>query len=99
RAEQAHAVHDRVARAAQDARGLAVRGLGDERAEQIEMELGQLQAVVEAEGLQREAAPAGLAQETRHAAAVAGAEEVALVLPEEGLAERRWAVGVRAARR
>src|SRR5262249_50723063 len=92
-AEQLQSMRDRAQRATERARALAHGRLRDEVAEQREVQVRLAQAVVEPEGLDREAAPALQAQEALHDPAVAAAAEVTLAAPTEvmrgiGRAER-----------
>src|SRR6185503_4715921 len=87
---------DGAASAAEHARALAHRGLGDEVPEQGEVELGFAQPVVDAEGLRRERAMAFEAGEARNGAAVTAACEVALPPPAKVVSGDRGAIGARA---
>jgi hypothetical protein len=96
-AEELQAVRDRSARAGKNPRRLAVGHLGDEGAEEGEIEAWLLKLVVEAKGLGGEGAPTLEAEETLDEAAVAGAEEAAFEAPAVMAGMEGRAVGTRAA--
>jgi hypothetical protein len=83
--QQLQAARDRSARAVEDAGGLAVGDLGDEEAEELQVEVGLPEPVVEPEGLDGEGSQAGAAAEALDGAAVALAAEVAVEAEAEGL--------------
>jgi hypothetical protein len=79
--EQLQAMRDRLARAAEDARRLAMRHFGNERTDQLEVEPRQLQSIVDAKRLRREGAMALEAEETLDGAAVASSRVAAFEAP------------------
>jgi hypothetical protein len=90
--EELESMSDRLAGAAQDPSGLAVRDLGDEGADQIMIDMGLLEAVVDAKGLSREGAMAFQAQEALDETAVARTEVAAFEAPAAMTAGERGTV-------
>jgi len=81
RAEELQTMRNRLARAAEDARGLSMRHFGNERTDQFEVEPWQLQSIVDAKRLRREGAMALEAEETLDGAAVASSRVAAFETP------------------
>jgi hypothetical protein len=84
--EQLQASGNRASRAAKDARRLTVSDLGREQADEVEMEMRSVEAVVESEGLDGEGSAARAASEALNEAAVAVPAEAAVATAVEGLA-------------
>ena len=94
-AEEIQPMRNGSPRAAEIARTLTVRRLGDEVAEEIEVQMRLAQTVVNSKGLDRESASALEAQEALDEAAVAAAVEEALASPTEKTRALRDAIRVR----
>jgi hypothetical protein len=80
-AEQIETMRDGLAVTAEDAGGLPMGHLGDQGPEEITQELGLLEAVVDAESLDREGVVAFEAEEALDDPPIAGTGVVALVRP------------------
>jgi len=74
-------VRDGPAGATYDSRGLSVSDFGDEGSEQSVVELGLLEAVVDAKRLRGEGAIALEAEEPLNGSSIAGAGEATLAAP------------------
>src|SRR4029079_5353372 len=94
--EQPQAMRDGPARATDDARGLSVRDLGDERPEGRVFELRVLEAVVDAKRLRGERSPTLETEEALDGASVAGAGETTLEAPAPMAGGTRGAIRSRA---
>jgi hypothetical protein len=79
--EEPQPVRDGPAGATYDSRGLSVSDLGDEGSEQSVVELGLLEAVVDAKRLRGEGAIALEAEEPLNGSSIAGAGEATLAAP------------------
>jgi hypothetical protein len=84
--QQRQASGDGAPRAAEDSCGLTVSDLGDEQAEEVEVEMRPLEAVVESEGLDGKGPLARAAAEALDGAAVAVSAEAAVPTTVEVLA-------------
>jgi hypothetical protein len=97
--EQLQASGDRASRAAEDARRLTVTDLGGEEADEIEVEMRPLEAVVESKGLNGKGSAASAASESLNEAAVAVPAESAMATTVKGLAALGRAAGSGATKR
>jgi hypothetical protein len=97
--EQLQASGDGASRAPEDARRLTVSDFGREQADEVEMEMRPLEAVVESKGLDGEGSAARAASESLNEAAVAVPAEAAVATAMEGLAARARAAGSGATKR